>query len=118
MTQIKGPYLGLPDIDSSRQSLLAKWLKVESVPEYLIAPPARLLRRIGLPLLVLYGTGVTIGAGIYVLTGAVADNAQTYSSWAFALAAVVMALTAASYAELATRYAGEDARVHASPHAS
>jgi hypothetical protein len=28
-----------------------------------------LLRRLGLPLLVLYGTGITVGAGIYVLVG-------------------------------------------------
>ncbi|MBR0758976.1 APC family permease [Bradyrhizobium japonicum] len=89
---------------------------MEAVPEYPIAPPARLRRRIGLPLLVLYGTGVTVGAGIYVLIGAVAGHAQMYSSWAFALAAAVMALTAASYAELATRYpvsAGEAAYVRA-----
>ena len=73
-------------------------------------------RRLGLPLLVLYGTGVTVGAGIYVLIGAVASHAGVYSSWAFALAAAVMAFTAASYAELATRYpvsAGEAAYVRA-----
>jgi amino acid transporter len=75
---------------------------VEAVPEYPNAPPARLRRRIGLPLLVLYGTGATVGAGIYVLIGAVADHAQMYSSCGFALAAALMALTAASYAELAT----------------
>lgn len=73
-------------------------------------------RRIGLPLLVLYGTGVTVGAGIYVLVGAVAGHAGGYSAWAFALAAAVMAFTAASYAELASRYpvsAGEAAYVRA-----
>ena len=37
--------------------------------------PAALRRRLGLPLLVLYGTGITIGAGIYVLIGAVAGHA-------------------------------------------
>ncbi|WP_315722077.1 MULTISPECIES: APC family permease [unclassified Bradyrhizobium] len=79
-------------------------------------PPTGLRRRLGLPLLVLYGTGVTVGAGIYVLIGAVAGHAGVYSSWAFALAATVMAFTAASYAELATRYpvsAGEAAYVRA-----
>lgn len=84
------------------------------MPEYPIASPARLRRRIGLPLLILYGTGVTVGAGIYILIGAVVGHAQVYSSWAFALAAAVMAFTAASYAELAVRYpvsAGEAAYV-------
>ena len=37
-------------------------------------PPA-LRRRLSLPLLVLYGVGITIGAGIYVLIGAVAGHA-------------------------------------------
>ncbi|WP_315783960.1 MULTISPECIES: APC family permease [unclassified Bradyrhizobium] len=86
------------------------------VPQDPIVPPAGLRRRLGLPLLVLYGTGVTVGAGIYVLIGAVAGHAGVYSSWAFALAATVMAFTAASYAELATRYpvsAGEAAYVRA-----
>jgi len=75
-----------------------------------------LRRRLGLALLVLYGTGITVGAGIYVLIGAVAGHAGIYSPWSFVLAAVVMALTVASYAELSTRYpvsAGEAAYVRA-----
>ncbi|MGJ4993777.1 APC family permease [Bradyrhizobium sp. HKCCYLS3077] len=86
------------------------------VPQTEIVPTPGLRRRLGLALLVLYGTGVTVGAGIYVLIGAVAGHAGSYSSWAFALAAFVMAFTAASYAELATRYpvsAGEAAYVRA-----
>ena len=78
--------------------------------------PAALRRRLGLPLLVLYGTGITIGAGIYVLIGAVAGHAGVYAPWSFGLAAVVMALTVASYAELSTRFpvsAGEAAYVKA-----
>src|SRR6476660_5014751 len=63
-----------------------------------------LRRRLGLPLLVLYGTGITVGAGIYVLIGAVAGHAGIHAPWAFVLAAVVMGLTVASYAELCTRY--------------
>lgn len=89
---------------------------MDAVPQDQIVPAGGLRRRLGLPLLVLYGTGVTVGAGIYVLIGAVAGHAGTYSSWAFALAAAVMALTAASYAELATRYpvsAGEAAYIRA-----
>jgi amino acid transporter len=78
--------------------------------------PAALRRSLGLPLLVLYGTGITIGAGIYVLIGAVAGHAGRYAPWSFLLAALAMALTVASYAELSTRYpvsAGEAAYVRA-----
>lgn len=75
-----------------------------------------LRRRLTLPLLVLYGVGVTIGAGIYVLIGAMAGHAGTRTPLAFVLAGVVMGLTAASYAELCTRFpvsAGEAAYVKA-----
>lgn len=78
--------------------------------------PARLRRRLGLSLLVLYGTGITIGAGIYVLIGAVAGHAGVYAPWSFLLAAAVMGFTVASYIELSTRYpvsAGEAAYVRA-----
>jgi len=75
-----------------------------------------LRRRLGLPLLVLYGTGITVGAGIYVLIGAVAGHAGIYAPWSFVVAAAVMGLTVASYAELSTRFpvsAGEAAYVGA-----
>ena len=75
-----------------------------------------LRRRLGLPLLFLYGVGITVGAGIYVLIGAVAGHAGTAAPWAFALAAAAMALTVGSYAELSTRFpvsAGEAAYVRA-----
>jgi APA family basic amino acid/polyamine antiporter len=75
-----------------------------------------LRRRLGLPLLVLYGTGITIGAGIYVLIGEVAGHAGGFAPWSFLLAAAVMAFTVASYAELSTRFpvsAGEAAYVMA-----
>jgi len=78
--------------------------------------PATLRRRLGLPLLVLYGVGITIGAGIYVLIGAVAGHAGLYAPWSFLLAALAMALTVATYAELSTRFpvsAGEAAYVRA-----
>ena len=78
--------------------------------------PLTLRRKLGLPLLVLYGTGITIGAGIYVLIGAVAGHAGAHAPWAFVLSAVVMSLTVGSYAELSTRIpvsAGEAAYVKA-----
>ena len=78
--------------------------------------PTALRRRLGLPLLTLYGIGITIGAGIYVLIGAVAAHAGYAAPWSFVLAAAAMAFTVGSYAELATRYpvsAGEAAYVRA-----
>ena len=81
--------------------------------------PAALRRTLGLPLLVLYGVGITIGAGIYVLIGAVAGHAGRYAPWSFLLAALAMALTVGSYAELSTRFpvsAGEAAYVRAAFH--
>ncbi len=80
------------------------------------APHPALRRRLGLPLLTLYGVGITIGAGIYVLIGAVAGHAGRAAPWSFVIAALAMAFTVGSYAELATRYpvsAGEAAYVRA-----
>lgn len=87
-----------------------------STPSNPRAVAATLKRRLGLPLLVLYGTGITIGAGIYVLVGAVAGHAGAYAPWSFLLAAAIMALTVASYIELSSRFpvsAGEAAYVKA-----
>jgi APA family basic amino acid/polyamine antiporter len=64
----------------------------------------------------LYGLGVTVGAGIYVLVGATAATAGPYAPISFLIAAFVVAFTAFSYAELSTRYpvsAGEAAYVEA-----
>lgn len=65
---------------------------------------AVLNRSLTLPLLVLYGLGVTIGAGIYVLVGATASKAGFYAPVSFLLAALVVAFTGFSYAEMGTRY--------------
>jgi amino acid transporter len=73
-----------------------------------------LARRLTLPMTVLFGLGVTIGAGIYVLIGATVGRAGMHAPLAFVLAALVMAPTAASFAEFAARYpvsAGEAAYV-------
>jgi len=61
-------------------------------------------RRLSLPLLVLYGLGVTIGAGIYVLIGGTAAKAGYFAPVSFLLAAIVVAFTGFSYTELATRF--------------
>lgn len=80
-------------------------------------PNAGKLRRVlNTPLLTLYGLGVTVGAGIYVLVGATAAEAGPFAPFSFLIAAVVVAFTAFSYAELSTRYpvsAGEAAYVEA-----
>lgn len=76
----------------------------------------QLKRRLGLWHVVLYGLGVTIGAGIYVLIGDAAGRAGEHAPFAFVIAALVMTPTALSLAELATRYpvsAGEAAFVGA-----
>lgn len=63
------------------------------------------LRRVlGTPMLVLYGLGVIIGAGIYVLVGTIVTTAGGGAPWAFLLAGVLAAMTGLSYAELAVRF--------------
>ncbi|RMD89181.1 MAG: amino acid permease, partial [Alphaproteobacteria bacterium] len=64
---------------------------------------AGLRRRVGLALLVLYGVGTMVGAGIYVLVGAVAGAVGIWAPLAFALAALVALPTALTYAELSSR---------------
>jgi amino acid transporter len=64
---------------------------------------AQLRRRLGPGLLTAYGVGVMVGAGIYVLVGAMAAAAGVLAPLAFLCAAVIVAPTAMSYAELAAR---------------
>ncbi|MFT7596158.1 MAG: APA family basic amino acid/polyamine antiporter [Paracoccaceae bacterium] len=73
-----------------------------------------LKRRIGPVLLTAYGVGVMVGAGIYVLVGAVAGSAGIWAPLAFMLAGLIAAPTALSYSEFSTRIpeaAGEAAYV-------
>lgn len=77
-------------------------------------PAAKLKRRLSLTLLVLYGLGVTIGAGIYVLIGETAAQAGVYAPVAFVLAAIVMSFSAATFSEFSGRLpvsAGESAYI-------
>lgn len=62
-----------------------------------------LKRGIGLPLLTAYGVGVMVGAGIYVLIGAVAADAGVWAPLSFFIAGCVAAPTALSYAEFSSR---------------
>jgi amino acid transporter len=54
-------------------------------------PEVALKRRLTLPLLTLYGLGVTVGAGIYVLVSETAAKAGFYAPVSFLLAAAVSA---------------------------
>ena len=84
---------------------------LSSIPQKASASPS-LARSLSLVHATLYGLGVTIGAGIYVLIGAAAARAGMHAPLAFVIAAALMALSAASFAELACRYpvaAGEAA---------
>ncbi len=65
--------------------------------------PQCLIRSLTLTHAVLYGLGVTIGAGIYVLVGIAAGRSGMHAPLAFVGAAVVMSFSAASFAELGTR---------------
>jgi len=62
-----------------------------------------LKRRLSLGLLIAYGVGVMVGAGIYVLTGAAAAAAGFWAPVAFLLAGLVALPSALSFAELAAR---------------
>lgn len=63
-----------------------------------------LKRTIGLPLLLLYGLGNILGAGIYVLIGKVAGEAGVYVPLAFFTAFLVASFSAFGYSELSARY--------------
>jgi len=64
----------------------------------------KLNRTINLPLLLLYGLGNILGAGVYVLIGKIAAEAGIYTPIAFLIAALVAALSAFTYSELSARY--------------
>jgi amino acid transporter len=65
--------------------------------------PQSLARSLTLTHAVLYGLGVTIGAGIYVLVGVAAGRSGMHAPLAFIGAALVMSFSAATFAELGTR---------------
>ncbi len=63
-----------------------------------------LKRTLSLTEVVIYGVGLILGAGIYVLLGAATAVAGNMVWLSFLLAAVVASFTAMSYAELSTMY--------------
>jgi APA family basic amino acid/polyamine antiporter len=69
-----------------------------------LSPQPELKRALGLPLLVFYGLGVTVGAGIFALIGEIVGIAGSTAPLAFLLAGLVAAATARTYAILAPRF--------------
>ncbi|NKB98781.1 MAG: amino acid permease [Pseudomonadales bacterium] len=55
-------------------------------------------------MIVLYGLGTTIGAGIYALLGEIAQTSGMMAPWAFLVAASLALLTALSFARMVHRY--------------
>lgn len=69
-----------------------------------------LKRALTLPLLVFYGVGVTVGAGIFTLISEITKLAGDHTYFSFILAGIIAAFTSGSYALLANafpRAAGE-----------
>jgi len=68
-------------------------------------PPGPTLKRaLNLPLLVFYGLGVTVGAGIFALIGEILGLAGDHAPLAFLVAGIVAAATARAFALLSRRY--------------
>ncbi len=65
---------------------------------------SKLSRELGVALLLFYGLGNILGAGIYVLVGKVAGVAGYSSVLSFVVACIIAIFTALSYMELASRY--------------
>ncbi len=65
---------------------------------------SELKRTLGLPMLTLYGTGMILGAGIYSIIGKAAGRANDTLWISFLIAAISTALTALTYAELASMF--------------
>ena len=63
-----------------------------------------LKRSLGIPLLVFYGLGVTVGAGIFALIGDIIGVAGDHAPLAFMIAGGIAAATALTYSVLARRY--------------
>jgi len=64
----------------------------------------KLRRALGLPLLVFYGLGVTVGAGIFALIGEILGLAGDHAPLAFIIAGIIAAATARAFALLSRRY--------------
>ncbi|MBL4719698.1 MAG: amino acid permease [Alphaproteobacteria bacterium] len=66
--------------------------------------PPVLQRRLSFTMIVLYGLGTTIGAGIYVLIGKVAGAAGIFAPFSFIMATILAGFSVFSFAELSSRF--------------
>lgn len=66
--------------------------------------PAKLKRTLTLPLLVFYGVGVTIGAGIFALIGEILAVSGDQAPLAFLVAGLIAGVTGLSYMQLVKRF--------------
>jgi len=64
----------------------------------------RLRRTLSLPLLVLYGLGVTVGAGIFALVGEILGSAGNQAPLAFLVAGAIAGFTGISYMALVAQF--------------
>ena len=69
-----------------------------------MAAKVTLKRTLSLPMMVLYGLGTTIGAGIYALVGEIALVSGYFSPVSFLIASLLAGFTAISFAELCGRF--------------
>lgn len=72
-------------------------------PQPSLSSSIGLRRSIGLVPLIIYGVGVTVGAGIYVLVGVTAGLSGPLAPLSFLLAALIAAPSAFTFAELSAR---------------
>ena len=63
-----------------------------------------LKRTLSLPMMVFYGLGTTIGAGIYALVGEIASVAGYFAPVSFLIASLLAGFTAISFAELCSHF--------------
>ncbi len=69
-----------------------------------MASKVTLKRTLSLPMMVLYGLGTTIGAGIYALVGEISSVAGYFAPVSFLIASLLACFTAISFAELCGRF--------------
>jgi amino acid transporter len=69
-----------------------------------MTPKIELKRELTVWLVIFYGVGTTIGAGIYALVGEIAGVAGYKAPWSFLVAAGLVTFTVISYAEMSRRY--------------
>jgi amino acid transporter len=68
------------------------------------AAPAQLQRTVSLPMLVFYGIGVTVGAGIFALVGEIVGTVGTRAPLSFLLAGLIAGATGLSYMKLVAEF--------------